>query len=133
MGGKLFFSYRTVFELAQSLRDSKTSDLNCSYEALVQKTHWPYAMMGYLHHFYVFYHYHQFQEGSYSRITLAMVSIQTLFKMLVALRAEPLSGKPINILQSKYFQVSCPKLLVICPQESFQLKLSTVKKTSFQE
>ena len=26
MGGKLFSSYRTVFELAQGLRDSKTSD-----------------------------------------------------------------------------------------------------------
>ena len=37
MGGKLFSSYRPVFELAQSLRDSKTNDLNCSYEALVQK------------------------------------------------------------------------------------------------
>ena len=29
---KLFSSYRTMFELAQSLGDSKTSDLNCSYE-----------------------------------------------------------------------------------------------------
>ena len=37
MGGKLFSSYRPVFELAQSFRDSKTNDLNCSYEALVQK------------------------------------------------------------------------------------------------
>ena len=37
MGGKLFSSYRTAFELAQGLQDSKTSDLNCSYEALVQK------------------------------------------------------------------------------------------------
>ena len=36
MGGKLFSSYRTVFELAQGLH-SKTSDSNCSYEALVQK------------------------------------------------------------------------------------------------
>ena len=35
--GKLFSSYRTVFELAQGLWDSKTSDLNYSYEALVQK------------------------------------------------------------------------------------------------
>ena len=34
-GGKLFSSYRTVFEIAQGLRDFKTSDLNCSYEALV--------------------------------------------------------------------------------------------------
>ena len=30
IGGKLFSSYRTVFELAQGLWDSKTSDLNCS-------------------------------------------------------------------------------------------------------
>ena len=37
MAGKLFSSFRTVFELAQSLRDSKTSDLNCSYEAPIQK------------------------------------------------------------------------------------------------
>ena len=34
---KLFSSYRGVFELIQSLRDSKTSDLNCSYEAFVEK------------------------------------------------------------------------------------------------
>ena len=37
MGGKLFCSYRTVFGLGQGLRDSKTSDLNCLYEALVQR------------------------------------------------------------------------------------------------
>ena len=37
IGGKLFSSCRTVFELAQGLWDSKTSDLNYSYEALVQK------------------------------------------------------------------------------------------------
>ena len=30
LGGKLFSSCRRVFELAQGLRDSKTSDLNCS-------------------------------------------------------------------------------------------------------
>ena len=36
IGGKLFTSSRTVFELAQGLRDSKTSDLNCLYEVLVQ-------------------------------------------------------------------------------------------------
>ena len=29
--------YGTVFELAQSLQDSRTSDFKCSYEALVQK------------------------------------------------------------------------------------------------
>ena len=37
IGGKLFFSNKTVFEVAQGLWDSETSDLNCSYEALVQK------------------------------------------------------------------------------------------------
>ena len=37
MGSKLFSSYRTVFELAQSPPDSKTSDLNCSHETLGQK------------------------------------------------------------------------------------------------
>ena len=31
MRGKLFFSYRTVFELAQGLQDFKTSEMNCSY------------------------------------------------------------------------------------------------------
>ena len=37
IGGKLFFSYRTVFELAQEYSDSKTSDFNnySSNEALV--------------------------------------------------------------------------------------------------
>ena len=61
MGGKLFYSYRTVFELVQSLWDSKTivscsNDLNCSYEELVQKEHWPNVMIGYLYHFDLFYH-----------------------------------------------------------------------------
>ena len=37
IGGKLFSSYRTVFELVRGLRDTKTNGLNCSYEALVQK------------------------------------------------------------------------------------------------
>ena len=37
IGGKLCYSYRKVFELAQGLRDFKTKDLDCSYEALVQK------------------------------------------------------------------------------------------------
>ena len=37
MGGKLISSNRTVLELAQGLRDSKTSVLNCSYEKLVHK------------------------------------------------------------------------------------------------
>ena len=39
IGGKLFSSYRTVFELAQEYSDSKTSDFNncSSNEALVQK------------------------------------------------------------------------------------------------
>ena len=35
--GKLFYSYREVFELAQALWDSKTSAWNCSYEILAQK------------------------------------------------------------------------------------------------
>ena len=55
VGGKLFSSYRTLFQLAQGLRYSKTSDLNCSYVALVQKE----ALIRYLH-LYAFYHYHQF-------------------------------------------------------------------------
>ena len=39
IGGKLFSSYRTVFELAQEYSDSKTSNFNnsSSNEALVQK------------------------------------------------------------------------------------------------
>ena len=37
MGGTLFSSRRTLVELAQGLRDSKTSDLNFLYEVLVQK------------------------------------------------------------------------------------------------
>ena len=61
MGGKLFFFYRTVFELAQGLRNSKISVMNCSYEALVQKEALVIFHDGYLDHFYMFYHqYHQF-------------------------------------------------------------------------
>ena len=37
MGGQLFSSYRSIFELAQGLQDSNTSDLNCSYDARTQK------------------------------------------------------------------------------------------------
>ena len=37
MNSKLFSSCRTVLEPAYGLRDSETSDLNCSYEALIQK------------------------------------------------------------------------------------------------
>ena len=37
IGDKLFSSNRTVLELAQSLWHSKTSDLNCLYEALSQR------------------------------------------------------------------------------------------------
>ena len=37
IAGKLFSSYRTVFEQTQGLRDSKARDLNCSYKAFVQK------------------------------------------------------------------------------------------------
>ena len=36
MRDKLFSSYWTVFELGQGLRDFKTSDLDCSHEALAQ-------------------------------------------------------------------------------------------------
>ena len=35
IGGKSFSSYRTVFEPAQGLQDSKTSVLRCSYETLL--------------------------------------------------------------------------------------------------
>ena len=42
IAGKLFFSYRTVFGLAQGLLDSKTSHLNCLYKA-PEKKQWPYV------------------------------------------------------------------------------------------
>ena len=58
--GKLFSSYRTLFELAQGLRDSKTCDLNCSYEALVQKEALTIYQDRVFVSFYVFYHYHHF-------------------------------------------------------------------------
>ena len=35
--GKLFSPSRTIFELAQGLLDSNTSEQNCSFEALVQR------------------------------------------------------------------------------------------------
>ena len=37
MCGKLFISWSRVFKLPQGLPDSKTGDLNCLYEVLVQK------------------------------------------------------------------------------------------------
>ena len=51
IGGKLFSSYRTVFELAQDLQDSKTSDLNCSYDAVFQEE--TLTICQYLRHFYM--------------------------------------------------------------------------------
>ena len=57
---KLFSSYRTLFELAQGLRDFKTSNLNCSYEALVQKEALTICQDRVFVSFYVLYHYHQF-------------------------------------------------------------------------
>ena len=56
---------RAVFELAQSLQDSKTSDLNCSCHTrqLPTKKHLPYVKIVYLHHFHMFYHYHCLSGG----------------------------------------------------------------------
>ena len=53
IGCKLFSSYRTLLELAQDLRDSKISDLNCSYDMrhLSRKKHWPYVKIVYLYLF----------------------------------------------------------------------------------
>ena len=53
IGCKLFSSYRTLLELAQGLRDSKISDLNCSYDMrhLSRKKHWPYVKIVYLYLF----------------------------------------------------------------------------------
>ena len=56
IGGKLFSSYRTVFELAQEYSDSKTSDFNncSSNEALVQKEALTICQdIGCLHNFYM--------------------------------------------------------------------------------
>ena len=134
MAGRLFFSYRRVFEQAQSLWDSKAIDLNCSYEAFVQKEalaicHGMFAsflcvlslssVLG------------RFIQLCYP--VNCMYKYKKLFSQLVGLTTEPLSGKPIIILWSKYFWVSYTTLLVICPQESIQLKLSTVTKTIFQQ
>ena len=56
---------RAVFELAKSLQDSKTSDLNCCcpMRHLPRKKHLLYVKIGYLHHFYVFYHYRCLSGG----------------------------------------------------------------------
>ena len=52
IAGKLFSSYMTVFELAQVLQDSKTSDFSCSYKRhWSRKKHWPCVKIGYLHYF----------------------------------------------------------------------------------
>ena len=56
IGGKLFSSYRTVFELAQEYSDSKTSDFNncSSNEALVLKEALTICQdIGCLHNFYM--------------------------------------------------------------------------------
>ena len=56
IGGKLFSSYRTVFELAQEYSDSKTSDFKnrSSNEALVQKKALTICQdIGCLHNFYM--------------------------------------------------------------------------------
>ena len=59
MNGKLFSSFKTGFKLAQGLQDSKTSDLNCWYEELVQKE----ALAKYLHPFCMSYHFLPFRKA----------------------------------------------------------------------
>ena len=56
IGGKLYSSYKTMFELAQEYSDSKTSDFNncSSNEALVQKEALAICQdIGCLHNFYM--------------------------------------------------------------------------------
>ena len=60
IGGKLFSSYSTLIELVLGFRDSKTTDLNCSYETLVQEKAMTTCEDRVFVSFYVFYHYHQF-------------------------------------------------------------------------
>ena len=65
-GVKLSSSYTTVFELAhwQGLLGSKISDLSCYLLGHLSKKHWLCVKMGYLHYFYVFYHYYQFWKAN---------------------------------------------------------------------
>ena len=59
--GKLSSSYRTVFELAQrTFEIPKQVTWIAPIWHLSRKKHWPYVKTAYLHHSYVFYHYHQF-------------------------------------------------------------------------
>ena len=56
IGGKLFFSYRTVFELALSTRVFKIPKQVTwivPMRHLSRKKHWPYVKKGCLHHFYM--------------------------------------------------------------------------------
>ena len=99
---KVFSSYRTVFELAHGLRDTKTSDLNCSYEALVQNEAMSICKNRVLASFLcvlslssVFGRFIQLYYPD-----SGMYKYKALFNQLVAPRTEPLSGKPIIILWS---------------------------------
>ena len=67
VGGKLFSSYWTLFALAQVLRDSKPSDLNFLYEALVKKEAFTICHLGYgyLHYFCVLSLSSLLEKGSY--------------------------------------------------------------------
>ena len=60
--GKLFPTYRTVFELAQYcvFEIPKKVTWIAPMRHLSRKEHWIYVKTGYLHHFYLFYHYHWF-------------------------------------------------------------------------
>ena len=104
---KLFSSYRTVFELAvfelaQALQDSKLSDLNYSYEALVQKE----ALTIYQDRVFASFLcvlslssvLGKFIQRYYP--DNGMYKYKILFKQLVAPRTEPFPGKLIIILWS---------------------------------
>ena len=99
---KVFSSYRTVFELAHGLRDTKTSDLNYSYEALVQNEAMTICKNRVLASFLcvlslssVFGRFIQLYYPD-----SGMYKYKALFNQLAAPRTEPLSGKPIIILWS---------------------------------
>ena len=97
-----FLLIRTVFELAQGLREAQTSDLNRSYKALVQKE----AMTACQDRVFASFLCVLSLSSVLGRFIQlyypdsGMYKYKTLFNQLVAPRTEPLSGKPIIILWS---------------------------------
>ena len=147
--GKLFSTYRIVFELAQYrlFEIPKQVIRIASMRHLSRKKHWPYVKIVYLHHFYVFYHYHQFEEDYYScivvtsslgKITLTWGALFFYTSNIFALNILSKTGKSPALVCRKLFLIdesqdfdkylACFDSFLDAPSAALQLTLTVFIK-----